>query len=257
MKLTNIVESVTFQNQIHEILTELVNSPGYLTEEDSEDLTPEEEKAMDQIMNAFAKQVQAAGTEVKATAKDPEELKDIIKQNPELKPLQKAVKEAFSKSGKGKINEAIGWLIAGIIAALPKLMEMFGKLTKGMGGFLGSLGFKKGEEKVKQFAEKLVKGGKDLHHKYVHIIEKALGFMIPSFSKLDGKMKHFVAEAVYIGIVGVLGYQAGVGVVDALSKSSWAIVGLEGLMAAIKAGEVGQWIATVVSKAAASMASAA
>ena len=254
IKLRTIAESVVFQNQIHEILFELSNTPAALTEDESENLSPEEEKALTNLMNTFAKQLTAAASEVKATAKDSEELKDIIKQNPELKPLQKAVEEAFAASGKGKINEAIGMLIAGIVAALPKLIEIFGKLTSGIGGFLNSVGFKKGGDKVKQFATKIATAGKDLHHKYIHIIEKALGLMIPSFKNLDSKMQHFVAESVYIAIVALLGYQAGVGVVDAFSKSNWALVGVEGLMAAIKSGEVGQWIATVTAKAVAAAA---
>jgi len=247
-RLCTIANDVLFEKRLHDILIEFINTPTPLNEEESEDLNPAEEKAMEKIMNVFASEIKKSKAAIEKASKDPKEIEKILKQNPELKPLEKAVKEAIGKSKNGKLNEAVGFMIAGLIAALPKLIELLSKFVKGAGSLLGSFGFKKGEDKLKSWVEKMAHAGHALHKVYLKILKGALILVVPGFSQFPELVQDKIAEVVYIAIVVYLGFMAGAGAIEALQKSSWITVGTEGLLGAIKAGEVGEWVAATVSK---------
>jgi len=247
-RLSSIANDVLFEKRLYDILIEFINTPTPLNEEgeeESEDLNPAEEKAMEKIMNVFASEIKKSKTAIEKAAEDPKEIEKILNQNPELKPLEKAVKEAISKSKNGKLNEAVGFMIAGLIAALPKLIELLGKFVSKAGSLLGSFGFKKGEDKLKAWANKLTHAGHGLHKIYLKILKGAL-YVVPGFNQFPDLVQDKIVEVVYIAIVGYLGFMAGAGMIDALEKASWITFGVEGLLGAIKAGEIGQWVASTV-----------
>lgn len=237
-QLTPIVSGILFQKKIESILLEYANTPRRLTEaEGGEEFGPEEKKAMDQIMGTFTKEIQKAAPEIKATAEDEEEIEKIKDEHPELEKLDKKVNEEIT----------VG-LVLGIIAAVPKILEIFGYLSKGVGNLLGRFGFKKGEQKAKQFAHNLLHAGHKVHETYIDGIQKALQFTVPDFKTLDNTKQKQVAELLFIVIVMYLGIGAGVEAANAYSHLDLAHGTIEGALSAIKAGELGAFISNALSK---------
>jgi hypothetical protein len=145
-QLTPIMSNILFERKIAAIMHEFMSAPASLREEDgAENLTPEEQKAMDQLIGTFAQELKKAASQVKTTAKDTEEVEDIKAEYPELEKLD------------DKVNEVAisGTLIAGMVAAIPALLKIFSLMSAGVGKGLGALGFRKGEQKAIQFAKTL------------------------------------------------------------------------------------------------------
>lgn len=232
-QLTPIISDILFEQKIRSILLELAIAQTSLHEEEgAEELAPEEEKAMDQLIGTFAQQLKKAASQVKTTAKDSEEIEDIKAEYPELEKLDDDVNEMVVSAT----------LIAGIVAAIPAVLKIFGLLSTGIGSLLGSVGFKKGEQKAKQFAKKLAHGSHELHKAYIGVIQKGLQTMIPDFSTIPADKQEKVAEVVYMIIVMYLGLSAGFDAASAFKHVDLVHGTVEGALSAIKAGELGLFI---------------
>jgi hypothetical protein len=113
---------------------------------------------------------------------------------------------------------------------------------------LGRFGFKKGEQKAKQFAHKLIHAGHEVHEAYIGGIQKALQFAVPDFKTLDDTKQKQVAELLFMVIVMYLGIGAGVEAANAYSHLDLAHGTIEGALSAIKAGELSAFIGNGLSK---------
>ena len=150
---------------------------------------------------------------------------------------------------EGSLNEFVvtATFLAGLLAALPKLIELLGQLIKGIGSFISNkLGFKKSGDAMQKFAEKLMHAGHELHDYYIGAIKTALSFMIPDWKTLPAESQKKIAELVYLVIVLSLGVISGVGAFDSLQHAHFVHAGVEGALAAVKAGEVGAFLTNAI-----------
>jgi hypothetical protein len=263
LKLSLMAEDIVFKNKVRSILKEIAFRTVTEAEgdEDSKDIpapSSDDLKSMDKLIDLFAKEIKKGAGEVKAIAQDETKVKAILDKTPELAPLEKAVEESFKRDASGKLimKESITLMVAGIVAAIPKLISLFGKLVGGAGSFLGFLGFKKGEAKLKQWAEKIAHAGHAVHKGYIKVIAGALYYFVPGFAEFEEKTQLIMAEVVYMGIVAFFAWQAGVGAFEALKHANWVHFGIEGLMGAVKSGELAEFIATTIAKLVAPIAAA-
>lgn len=237
IRLSYLAEEVIIVNKFKSIFEQLVNTTSLITEEEGVELSADEKKVMDNLIGTFVDQLKKGAPEVKSTMKNEKELEKLKKEFPDLAKIEDEVNE-------DKLNEFVitAHLIAGLIAALPKLTEIFGYLVKGLGSVL-SIFSKKGANSVKAFAEKIIHAGHELHHKYILGIKQGLIYLVPEFKDLDDKVQEKIAELIYMIIVMYLGMDAGVSTIKALQHADWVHVSIEGLLSAIKTGEIGAWLA--------------
>lgn len=243
IKLTSIAREFTFQRKIERIFEEFIANSPMLTEADEEaaELSDEEKKAMDKVINTFVSQLKKEAGEVKADATDEKEQEKLKKEFPAIAKLEDEIKE-------GTLNEFVvtAGLLAGILAALPKLIELLGYIVNGIGSFIKRFISDKAGDAIKKFAEKLMHAGHELHDMYIAGIEKGLSYMVPEWDTLspDGQKK--IAELVYLVIVLSLGISAGVGSFEAIGHAQWVHASIEGALAAVKAGEVGVFLTNAI-----------
>lgn len=242
IKITPIAEQVVFQKTIENIFETLLLSKSFLTE--AEGLSSEEQKAMDSLMNTFVTQLKKMAPEVKKTAANKTELEKIKDKYPSLDKLEAGVQES-------ELNEFVitGTLVAGIVAAIPTIIKLFGYLAKGISTALAKFGFKKSSGKTEFFANKVIHASHELHHKYISAVRGGLQFLIPEFNTLPKDKQETIAEIVYMVIVMYLGIDAGINAAHALHQTEWAHFGLEGGLTAIKSGELGVWLTSAITKA--------
>lgn len=236
IKLACLVKEIRFKKRIHFILEELSKSYSILKEDEDIQLSSEEKKAMDSLMKTFVTQLKSDAGEIKSDIKDSDEIEKLKKEFPDVAELEDKIKE-------GKLNELVitTTLVVGILAALPKLIQLLGWLIKGVGSFLGKYGVK-----IKDFGEKIIHAGHDVHESYIMGIKQALIYTVPEFKTFPEKTQKKLAELVYVVIVMSLGIDAGVNAYNALQNAEWVHVSIEGLLSAIKGGELGAWLAEAV-----------
>ena len=246
-KLTPMANEILFQKRIKNLFEELFRSYDILLEEDSteEQLNSDEQKAMDTLIKSFTDAIKAEKSTIQSTANDEAKIDQIEKKYPELKKLDDKLKE------EGKLNEFVitATLVAGIVAAIPSLIKIFGWLVYGIGSLLGKMGFEKAEEKTKRFAEKVIHFGHDVHVKYIQFIDKAMVGLILNYGSIPEHIRLKIAEAVYMIIVISLGITAGVAAYESFTIAHWIHGGVEGALAAVKAGEIGVWITDAIAAA--------
>ena len=192
-QLVPIAEGIVFQKKIEAIFETLITTPDHLFEaEEGEELSEPEKKAMDSLMQTFVAQLKKRASEVKSDAKDSKEIESIKNEYPELKKLDTKVEE-------GDLNEFVisGTLVAGIVAAVPKIIELFGYLVKGVEIILNRFGFKKAADKTKKFAEKIMHAGHEVHDAYIATIQNGLKFLIPEFATIPQDKQKQIAEILY------------------------------------------------------------
>ena len=162
------------------------------------------------------------------------ELKDIIKSvNEEEDPLDKELKDAF-KSGiasltsnissavdkaekefekEKEINEEAITFFAGLILALPTVIQWIGKFGK----FLAK---KVGNETVEKWMSSVEKFGGAWHHYYLIGVEKALFPVFKfveavTYKKISAAQKKKTAKLVFLLIVGIMAWFGGGGAIKA------------------------------------------
>ena len=125
-------------------------------------------------------------------------------------------------------NEALGLALLGGVVAAPAIMKIIGKGVK-----LGqnAIRKRKGEEPLDSNA--IIKMADKLHHMLVGGVEKALFFV------KDKKKRHRLAVIIFHAIIAGLLVASGKGLFKALAKHQTIAAFLEGMLTAIKTGELG------------------
>lgn len=250
LKLAIIAEEIVFKNKINTIFENLIKSYSIIKEaeegsEQTAEVSPDEKAAMDKLMSTFLDQVKKEAGAIKADTADEKEQEELKKEFPKLAKVEDDVKE-------GRLDEFVisATLIAGLLAALPKLIKILGFLVKGIGGFISNkLKLKKAGDAMQKFAEKIMHAGEELHHGYIMGIEKTLELIVRDFKSLASNVKTKIAELVYLVIILGLGLSAGVGAAEALQHAHWVHASIEGALTAIKAGEIGTFLSTSIANA--------
>lgn len=240
IRLKNLVKENSMQAVLRETLQRL----------NEEDVDP---KVEDEVEKAFADAMNKAMTDFSAAGKDAEKKSDdenlvkaALKKTPEL---EKVANESLRKRNaalmEGNIKEQqineIGVLFAVSLAvAIPRIVELIGKLVKvitiAMGG-KGSVG------------DKLQKAGHKWHDNIIKMLMKGLT-LIPGFKQLPPDKQEKIAKIVHIVIVGSLAVASGAGAVDAVIQGKATLAGVEGALTAVKAGEIGitKFLSSAISK---------
>jgi hypothetical protein len=124
--------------------------------------------------------------------------------------------------------------------AIPALVQLVGKIVKSLSILLGGSG---------KAGEKLIHAGHKWHHKITGLILKGLQF-IPGFKELPADKQQKIANIFHTVIVASLAVASGAGAIDYMSKGSGVMAGIEGALAAVKAGEigVGKFLTDAISK---------
>lgn len=231
------------------MLKNLLPERVYLTEEDVDPETKkmgdELKKMMDTEMSGMKMAVTTGmkDAQVKLKGKSEDDAERLTKSaSPEMGKIIEDYKIARIKESKGEmtkeqINELVDPFTAASIAlALPKIIEWIGKLAKKIAQKFGGSGDVGAA--IEHFAH-------TFHNLYLKTIRKSLDitlFMIPKLKKLDEAKKNKIAEIFFYAIVASVGFHAGTTAMEYLDKSELFHGAFEGLMAAIKGGEVSKWV---------------
>ena len=140
---------------------------------------------------------------------------DIKAQKDELSPQQ---------------NEAVGFAIAGAVVSLPALLKLIGKAIAKIQSKI------KGEEVD---TNTIIEVAEKLHNMLIGGVEKVL---IHVFKMKDKKAAHRLAVIIFHAIVAGLLVASGATAFKALQKSNWTVGFLEGLLSAIKSGEMSAFL---------------
>tara|TARA_R110001599_G_scaffold145046_1_gene327214 strand:+ start:566 stop:1753 length:1188 start_codon:yes stop_codon:yes gene_type:complete len=140
---------------------------------------------------------------------------DIKAQKDELSPQQ---------------NEAVGFAIAGAVVSLPALLKLIGKAIAKIQSKI------KGEEVD---TNTIIEVAEKLHGMLIGGVEKVL---IHVFRMKDKKAAHRLAVIIFHAIVAGLLIASGAAGFKALQKSNWTAGFLEGLLTAIKSGEMSAFL---------------
>lgn len=170
-----------------------------------------------------------------------------------LENLADSMKAAAKK--EGDLDEAGMFMLgAGLAAAMPVLLKgievLVLKISKGLkkidGMVIGSGKLSDAGEKLDDWANWWKTKSEDLHHAYIGGIEKIVDAVCFITGKNPSKEKrHKAATAIWTVIVAYLMVQSGVGVLKAVGHHAYGLAGLEGVLATIKAGEVGVYLSEV------------
>lgn len=209
----------------------------YLKEED--EVNPQDEKDVIAAFEKAAKDMEAGlskiGGDVDKKNDDEKAVEDALKKQPALaKVANESIKRKKKALTEGKtrqaMNEEITTLfIVSLAMAIPAIVELIGKIVKSLSLLLGGSG---------KAGEKLIHAGHKWHNKITSLILKGLTF-IPGFKQLPADKQQKVANVVHTVIVASLAVVSGAGAIDAVSKGSGVMAGIEGALTAVKAGEVG------------------
>lgn len=192
------------------------------------DNNSEMEQDFADALKDMAKNMNAEKSNLEKKQNDKEEVKTALKNAPHL---AKVASNYTSESKKKKINEVDAVFFVGLALALPKLAEIAADITDKLSKKLG------GGDKTK-IAEFLRTSAHKLHHTYIKIVKIAL-LAVPSFRKADTKIQNQVAEIIFTVIIAGLAVYSGYNAVKAGISTLGA---LEGAMAAVKSGEVAQFL---------------
>jgi hypothetical protein len=143
--------------------------------------------------------------------------------------------EADLKAHKDELapqqNESVGFAIAGSIVSFPALLKLIGKAVAKIQSKI------KGEDVD---TNTIIEVAEKLHHMLIGGVEKVL---IHVFRMKDKKAAHRLAVIIFHAIVAGLLIASGKAAFVALKKANWTAGFLEGLLSAIKSGEMGAFLA--------------
>ena len=142
-------------------------------------------------------------------------------------------------------NEAVGVAIAGSIVSFPALLKLVGKAIAKIQSKI------KGEDVD---TNTIIKVADKLHHMLIGGVEKVL---IHVFRMKDKKAAHRLAVILFHAIVAGLLIASGKAAFKALDKANWTTGFLEGLLSAIKSGELGVFLTAELGEVAAALGMAA
>jgi hypothetical protein len=127
-------------------------------------------------------------------------------------------------------NEAVGFAIAGAVVSLPALLKLIGKAIAKIQSKI------KGEEVD---TNTIIEVAEKLHNMLIGGVEKVL---IHVFKMKDKKAAHRLAVIIFHAIVAGLLIASSAAGFKALQKSNWSAGFLEGLLTAIKSGEMSAFL---------------
>lgn len=198
-----------------------------LKEEDEFDTM---ENDFEYILKSMVGDMKSKTSELEKLQNDKDQIKNALRKSPDLaKVVESKIKKSESK--KNNINEVDTVFFIGLALALPKIAEITSNLIQKMIKKLG------GGDKSK-IAEFLRTNAEKLHHVYVKIVRIAL-LTVPSFRSADKKTQYRVAEIVFTLIIAGLAVYSGF---NAIKAGITTLGALEGAIAAIKSGEVIQFL---------------
>ena len=244
---------------IRKQIIEVLNEEDAEIEEKELKSDPETEKAfksaMDKAMNDLKSGMKSIDGEIQKKLEDEDEVQSVIDDNPEI---EKLAKECYIRTKSRALNESHHkqlikeepiLLAIGIVMAVPKLMEIIGKVTKIVSKALG------GEGKA---GEKLEHVGHALHETYLKAIVQLLKGMVwiknqisKNKTNVPDELYVKIAKVIYLVVVATLGGVSAMGAINAISGAQLPMSIVESILAAVKSGEVraelGSIITSVVS----------
>jgi hypothetical protein len=234
MKKKKVIATIT-ESELNRIIRNEVMR--YLKEEDEVD--PQDEKDVMAAFEKAAKDMEAGlskiGGEVEKKKDDEKAVEDALKKQPALaKVANESVKRRKRALTEGKtrqaMNEELSLLfITSLALAIPAIVQLIGKIVNGISLLLGGKG---------KAGDKLIHAGHKWHHKITGLILKGLT-VLPGFKQLPADKQQKIANIVHTVIVASLAVASGAGAIDAVSKGSNVMAGIEAALTAVKAGEVG------------------
>jgi hypothetical protein len=241
IRVSSMVEEIVFRNKVQSIVESMLSSQLRLKED--EQLDDKEEQAMDKLMSVFTAQLKKAAPEIAKTVKDAAKVEKLASEYPEIEKLEKVQ--------EGELNEFVitTTFVAGVLASIPPILKIFSWLANGIATALSNFGFLKASARAKSFANTLAHASHEVHEGYITMIQGTLKLVIPDFKEIPETEQKKIAEIVYMIIVFYLGMHAGMETINAFQHAQWAHVGVEGLLTAIKSGELGAWLADSISTA--------
>jgi hypothetical protein len=241
IRVSSMVEEIVFRNKVQTIVESMLSSQ--LTLKEDEQLDDKEKQAMDKLMSVFVAQLKKAAPEIAKTAEDASKVEKLASKYPEIEKLEKVQ--------EGELNEfsITTTFVTGVLASIPPILKIFSWLANGISTALSNYGFLKASARAKDFAHTLAHASHEVHEGYIKMVQGTLKLVVPDFKKIPETDQRKIAEIVYMVIVMYLGMHAGMETVKALEHAQWAHVGVEGLLTAIKSGELGSWLADSISTA--------
>jgi hypothetical protein len=217
-------------NSIHQKLEDLIilEIKRQILKEEGE--SDKMENDFESVLKSMVGDMKSKTSDLEKLQNDKEQIKTALRKAPDLaKVVEGKLKRSESK--KKNINEVDTVFFIGLALALPKIAEITATLIEKLVKKLG------GGDKSK-IAEFLRTSAEKMHHVYVKIVRVAL-LVVPSFRSADVKTQEKVAEIVFTLIIAGLAVYSGYNAVKAGISTLGA---LEGAIAAIKSGEVVQFL---------------
>lgn len=228
--MKNNNNNTLFNKKVEKFIYEEIEKRLMIESSDTFEMEREFEK---ELKNMVA-DLNSNKSELEKKQNDKEEIKNALKNAPDL---AKAASNTSNESKKKKINEVDTVFFVGLALALPKITEIVANLIDSLSKKLG------GGDKTK-IAEFLRTSAIKLHHTYLKIIRVAL-LTVPSFRNSDIKTQEKVAEVVFTLIIAGLAVYSGF---NAVKAGITTLGALEGAMAAIKSGEVAQFLSREIAQ---------
>lgn len=203
----------------------------YFLNEDDEKMP--QDNAVNSALGTIDDELGKIAKDVENKMKDDAQVQAALKKAPALakvanESIVRKHKAIVEGNRQARINEELLFAVS-VAMAIPAIVKLVGVLVKKISVAMG------GEGKVGDY---LTHKGDHWHHMITDFIFKGLQFM-PGFKKLPTDKQKKIANIVHTVIVASLAVASGAGAVDALSKGSHTMAGLEGALTAVKAGEVG------------------
>lgn len=138
-----------------------------------------------------------------------------------------------------------GWIVAGTAAAMPIIMKGIGHLAKLIAKGMDKIDNKFGGdaydyEKLGEDWQDWWNGkSEDLHHKYINGCRK----LVDVYCFLRGvdpseESRQKCAKLIWTMVIAFLMYKSGAGLLHSVHAHTYGVAGLEGVLAAIKGGEI-------------------
>lgn len=146
----------------------------------------------------------------------------------DISSLGKQMNVQAAQQNAEDVKESAALLGLSIAMAVPKLLELAGKLA--------------GKLNMKNAADWLQHSGHAIHAKYIQAINFVLK-AVPQFRKADPQKQKQVSEMVFMGMVAIMMGVSGVGFAKQLAAlTSIPVATAEGILTAVKAGEVAPFL---------------
>ena len=154
----------------------------------------------------------------------------------EFKALAQGIDKEFDKADDPKEGMLT---TASLLVALPAILGLIARLGRAASAVVRKMmGTKPAEEsEAEQYFREMGELADQLHHLYI----KPITFVVKKFVNDDHKA-HNIANAIFHVIVGIMLIASGVTAIKALQSKHISLASLEAALAAIKGGEVKEYL---------------